>query len=260
MTQTRKPFIVAHRGASAYMPENTMEAFRLAFDRFHVDMIEFDVHFSKDNVPVVIHDSRLERTTNGEGYVSQRLFKDLENLDAGYYFDPQGKKIYPERDQGIRISSLEQVLIAFPGRALGVEIKEKSEKLTHAVVHLLQKYQADKNAVVGSKHHKVSQTLHRHYPEIRRFCSQRDLFNFFLDFRAGKSPKKESGFVASMPIKIFGVRFDETKWVQYLKEKSIFILFWAFQDSKAIPELLRKGADGFVVDDPTTVGTAPTNV
>lgn len=80
---SRKPFaIVAHRGASAYEPENTLRAFRRAID-MDVDMVEADVRLSKDGVPVVIHDEKLDRTTGVHGYVRDYTIDELRKLDAG---------------------------------------------------------------------------------------------------------------------------------------------------------------------------------
>ncbi len=81
-----KPKIIAHRGASSMAPENTMASFRKAMD-IGVDMVEIDVHLTQDDHLVVLHDSTLERTTNGNGPVSEINFEDLRKLDAGTWFD-----------------------------------------------------------------------------------------------------------------------------------------------------------------------------
>jgi glycerophosphoryl diester phosphodiesterase len=79
--------IIAHRGASAEAPENTLAAFQLAHD-IGAAWVEFDVMLSKDGVPVVIHDLDLERTTNGHGRVADYTLEELQRLDAG-----KGEKI-----------------------------------------------------------------------------------------------------------------------------------------------------------------------
>lgn len=74
--------IFAHRGASAYAPENTMAAFRSA-QSSRADGIELDVHLSADHQIVVIHDDDVSRTTNGQGKVHQLTLEELRRLDAG---------------------------------------------------------------------------------------------------------------------------------------------------------------------------------
>ncbi len=78
--------VLAHRGASLEKPENTLCAFRTAID-LGADGVELDIHLSADGVPVVIHDNRLERTTNGSGSVGDLTAAELQRLDAG---DGQG--------------------------------------------------------------------------------------------------------------------------------------------------------------------------
>ena len=82
------PLLVAHRGASAIAPENTMAAFERAW-RDGADIVELDVRFSADRQVVVIHDAGLERTTNGVGLVSDWAAAELRHLDAGSWFGAQ---------------------------------------------------------------------------------------------------------------------------------------------------------------------------
>ncbi|SVD04668.1 uncharacterized protein METZ01_LOCUS357522, partial [marine metagenome] len=98
---------IAHRGASSYAPENTFAAFDLALD-MGVNDIELDVHFTKDNYIVVIHDDTVERTTNGVGYVSGLTLAQLKKLDAGSWF---GKDFTEQR-----ISTLTEILDRYQGQ------------------------------------------------------------------------------------------------------------------------------------------------
>ena len=73
--------ILGHRGASGYAPENTLEAFRLAMD-MGADGFELDVHLSKDGELIVMHDERVDRTTDGSGLIQSFTLKELKALDA----------------------------------------------------------------------------------------------------------------------------------------------------------------------------------
>lgn len=94
-------YIIAHRGASGYAPENTIAAFDLAV-KMNADMIELDVQLTKDRQIVVIHDDRVDRTTNGSGFVKDFTLEELQKLDAGSWYGPAF--------QGERIPTLEAVL------------------------------------------------------------------------------------------------------------------------------------------------------
>lgn len=93
--------IYAHRGNRAYFPENTLPAFQSAID-LKVDGIELDIHLTKDNQLVVIHDEKIDRTTNGKGFVKDYTLSELKKLDAGSWFN--------EQFIGVTIPTLEEVI------------------------------------------------------------------------------------------------------------------------------------------------------
>ena len=97
--------ICAHRGASVSHPENTLAAFKEAI-RLGAHMIELDLALSKDDAIVVLHDSTLDRTTNGKGLVSDWSLKELKTLDAGSFKATHFK--------GERIPTFQEVLAIMP--------------------------------------------------------------------------------------------------------------------------------------------------
>jgi glycerophosphoryl diester phosphodiesterase len=126
---TRNPLLrIAHRGASAQFPENTLMAFRQAIEQ-GVDMLEIDVHSTADDQLVVIHDRTLERTTNGHGNVHDHRFHELRQLDAG-----QGERI-PLFEEVIQLAREAEIRLC-------VEIKgisgEEELTLPEAIVRALE--------------------------------------------------------------------------------------------------------------------------
>ncbi len=125
------PLIIAHRGASALAPENTMAAFQLAHT-LGADGIELDVMLSKDEELVVIHDATVDRTTNGSGRVNEIKWRTLRELDAGRSFSVQY--------QGERLPSLAEVYEHFGKKLLiNVELKNYAspfDQLTQKVIKL----------------------------------------------------------------------------------------------------------------------------
>ncbi|MCM3722946.1 glycerophosphodiester phosphodiesterase [Solibacillus isronensis] len=110
---------VAHRGATAYAPENTIAAFDLAVD-MKADYIEIDVQRSKDGELVLIHDTTVDRTTDGTGKVGDLTFKQLRSLDAGSW---KG-----EQFTGEPIPTFEEVLDLYRGK-VGILIELKAPEL-----------------------------------------------------------------------------------------------------------------------------------
>ncbi|MBY0099603.1 glycerophosphodiester phosphodiesterase [Mesobacillus maritimus] len=110
---------VAHRGATAYAPENTIAAFDLAV-QMKADYIEIDVQRSKDGELVVIHDTTVNRTTDGTGKVGDLTFEQLRNLDAGSW---KGKEF-----TGELIPTFEEILDRYRGK-VGILIELKAPEL-----------------------------------------------------------------------------------------------------------------------------------
>ncbi|MFA6456081.1 MAG: glycerophosphodiester phosphodiesterase family protein [Bacteroidota bacterium] len=108
---TKSPLIIAHRGFSDEAPENSMAAFHKAIDA-KCDMIELDVRLSADNVPIVFHDRRLQRTSDGNGAVNQKHSRQLVTIDNGSWFSPKFnreripllKEVFPLLRKDIRLN------------------------------------------------------------------------------------------------------------------------------------------------------------
>jgi glycerophosphoryl diester phosphodiesterase len=143
-----QPLVIAHRGASADAPENTIAAFELALDQ-GADGIEIDVHLSRDEHPVVIHDFTLERTSDGAGPVRERTVRELKRLDGG------GWRGRPFRGQ--RIQTLQEVLERFRDRTrFWIELKGGSDLypgIEERVVSMIEIYEVLDRALVQSFDH-----------------------------------------------------------------------------------------------------------
>src|SRR5688500_16528220 len=100
--------VIAHRGASSYAPENTLAAFDLAIE-MGARHLELDVHLTRDDHVVVIHDDTVDRTTGGVGPVAEQTLAELKSLDAGSWFG--------EKFAGQRIPTFAEVLERYAGRA-----------------------------------------------------------------------------------------------------------------------------------------------
>ncbi len=125
-----KPYILAHQGGELLAPTNTMAAFAVA-DSIGVDFLDIDVHMTKDGHLVGIHDSTVDRTTNGRGRVDSYTLAELQKLDAGYRFqDVRGA--YSYRGKGVRIPELEEVFATYAASCyLHFEVKDVYPKNGH---------------------------------------------------------------------------------------------------------------------------------
>lgn len=113
------PRVIGHRGAAAHAPENTLASFSKA-RHCGASWVELDVQLSADGVPVVFHDDRLERTSNGQGPLSEQPLPVLKTLDAGSWFGPDF--------QGEAIPTLDAALHHIAGLGLGLDIEIKADE------------------------------------------------------------------------------------------------------------------------------------
>lgn len=116
---------IAHRGASAECPENTLPAFVRAAE-LGADMIELDVRLTGDGGVVVLHDPTVDRTTNGTGFAAECCLIDIKNLDAGSWFDT--------RFSGTTVPTIEEVLDRIPDVCLNIELKTSPVQLMRRLV------------------------------------------------------------------------------------------------------------------------------
>jgi glycerophosphoryl diester phosphodiesterase len=139
-----KPLVIAHRGASAYAPENTLSAFNLALE-MGADGIELDVSLTSDDIPVVIHDDTVDRTTNGHGAIDQMTLAQVQQLDAC-------NKL--QKYRGEKIPTLEQVLRAVGTRGtVNIELKNltlRTDGIEAATLAAIKNVGAMQRAMVSS--------------------------------------------------------------------------------------------------------------
>lgn len=157
-----KPLVFAHRGASFDAPENTMAAFRLAHE-MGADGVELDTLLTLDDIPVVIHDFTLEKTTDGTGKVRDKLLRDLKRLDAGSHYD------FSFRTE--RIPTLDETLEFFAKTGMLVNIELKSVGWRHSLLESLtlgaiRKHNMQSRVIISSFNPFALRRFHHLAPNI----------------------------------------------------------------------------------------------
>ena len=158
-----RPLVIAHRGANDVAPENTLAAFQAAIDA-DADGIELDVTRCATGEIVVIHDSTVDRTTNGSGPVERMPFFALRELDAGSWFGAEFA------DQ--RIPLLREVLdLAGHRLRINIEIKGKnrrSEGIEEEIAEMIRAHDLEKEVISSSFNPKALMRMERAAPELQR--------------------------------------------------------------------------------------------
>ncbi|MBM6615924.1 glycerophosphodiester phosphodiesterase [Desemzia sp. RIT804] len=151
----KKPLNFAHRGFSGKYPENTMLAFQKAFE-VGIDGIELDVQLTKDREVVIIHDSSVDRTTNGKGYVKDMTLSGIRQLNAAHHFHEVSAKE--------TIPTLEEYLDWVKDKAMVTNIELKTNIFEYSgieknVIDLVEKFGLEDKIIFSSFNHYTIQRV-----------------------------------------------------------------------------------------------------
>ena len=223
----------AHRGASAQFPENTILAFRRAIEQ-GVDFLEVDVHRTSDNELVIIHDPTLERTTNGKGNVHDHSLHEIRQLDAG-----QGEKVptFEEvlelaKTNGVRILPETKSAHLYPG--IEEKMLQSLQQANYLDQSVIQSFEADSLEKLA------------HLNPQAKLCALSGLWKFTVS-----SPPGDAQYVCPMAEMVF---LNPGMIRQAHREgRQVFIWFELIENQFGLSFMRFFGADGLIVDDPTSL-------
>lgn len=246
-----EPRLFAHRGASAAVPENTLEAFRTALE-VGSPYLEMDVHSSADGQIMVIHDSSVSRTTGRRGRIENMTFDAIRRLDAGYRFSLDHGRTFPYRDKGLVIPTLEEVLEAFPNTRLNIEIKRSREGIEAGVAELLAKYEASERVVIAAQEHDILVRFRALDSTVLTSFSKVEVREFLSKVRSKKDlgDYRPPGFALQVP-EYFGLRRVLSPClIEAAHRLRLEVHVWTVNQPLQIARLIDWGVDGIMTDDP----------
>ena len=204
----KAPLHISHRGGAALQPENTLRAFDAAVRQWRTDVLELDLHATKDGELVVAHDSTVERCTDGEGAIADLTWAEVSKLDAGFRFKPASG--FPLRGFGVTIPRFVEVLRAFPLVRLNVELKDP--RALDAFVALVKEEKAVARICAGSEFDELAGSLAAALPEACLFYPADALAAFILPVLNDEPPTDDGRFtVLDMPLIWQGLKLFEPR-------------------------------------------------
>lgn len=247
-------YIVAHRGASAYAPENTLASYEVAED-MNADFIELDIHLTKDKEIVVMHDHDVKETTEASGDISDFTLAQLKELSANAN-EKKAKKMDSEPQENLRVPSLKEVFEEFGDKMnFMIELKnpKKNKGIEEILAVLLEDYNmiptkenGDSQVYVHSFHENALKTLH----EINANIPLLQLVTFEKDEKEELS-RKELENVKKYSTAI-GVSHEylNKKFIQDMEDNDLIVYATAVDDAKVAREMEKIGARGIFTDKP----------
>ncbi|MEJ7173171.1 glycerophosphodiester phosphodiesterase family protein [Staphylococcus caprae] len=234
--------IVAHRGLPEDYPENTLIAYKHAL-MLHIDMLEIDVHYTKDKQLVVIHDDTIDRTSNGKGKVIDYTLDELREFDFGAY---RGDKF-----KGERIPTLDEVLdlVDHFSKKLLLEIKKPSQYpgIEEMIVKKLKER--------GMPKHKV-------ILQSFDFDCVKKLADMNLEFELGVLLSKKQYWYKLPNFKEIAKVADYAnpnyalvtkRFMKHAHEEMLKVLPYTVNESKAVKKLIDVEVDGVISDIPEDI-------
>ena len=244
------PFVIAHRGSSGRAPENTLEAFDRAVREDGAEGLELDLHRSRDDHVVVLHDRTVDRTSDGHGRAAAFTLTELQALDAGHHFrDERGE--FSFRGRGVRIPTLEEVLDRYPDTWLSLDLKEGDPVTERRTIELVDAAGARDRVVVSAESPRSARRLADLAPDLPRFFDRAAAWRFYLRHRTRFWPGyRPPGSSLQIPVAYRGRRLDTSRLIADAHRFGIAVRYWTVNDTTTMERLIDRGADGIITDHP----------
>jgi len=234
------PKIIGHRGAAGLAPENTLSSIKKAYKSGLV-FIEIDVKVTKDNIPILLHDDTIDRTTNKLGKCSNYNFDELSNLDAGSWFN---KKYKNEK-----ILSLVDCIKFANKKKIGLNIELKPNRGKEidnviAIKKILKKFKIKSNSFFSSFDINSIQYLKKEIPNIKR--------SFLVGEKNTKSLSKILNICKKYDCFSLGLdkKIIDEKVVSYFKKNKLFLTVYTVNNVNTAKKIFKMGVDSIFTDRP----------
>lgn len=248
--QNGNVIVLAHRGFRGQYPENTMLSFQKAAE-LGVDGLEMDIHSTKDGVLVVSHDATVDRMTNGPGPIKEMTLAELQQLDAGYRWSPDGGQTFPFRGQGITIPTLEEVFTAFSQFWINVDIKQSQPAIVTPFVEMIRRFGMAERMMVGSFDAATVTQFRRQCPEAATVASEPEVRRLFIMGKLGLSRFYRSGARAmQLPEWNGRIRVITPRFVKDAHRTGTAVHVWTINETADMQRLIAWGVDGLITDYP----------
>ncbi len=248
------PLVIAHQGGNHLRPGNTMAAFEHARG-LGADVLEMDLHMSRDGTVVVIHDATVDRTTNGTGAVSALTLAELVALDAGFHWPLHDSAAplngHPYRGEGLTIPTLEAVLRRFDQVRLLLEIKQAKPPMEAVVCAQLTEANRLDDVVVASFHHDVLASFRELCPTVATGASSREVA-WFLRLQTLELTRmfRAPALVLHLPARREDTDLLDEAVVRAAQQWGLATEFWTINDRDGMRRAIRAGAHGVMTDRP----------
>jgi glycerophosphoryl diester phosphodiesterase len=248
-----RPLVIAHQGGDGVWPGDTMYAFEKAVE-IGADVLEMDAHITKDGQIVLMHDEKVDRTTDGTGLIEEMSLEELKQLDAAYQWSNDDGQTFPFRGQGIQIPTLEELFHKFPQMRYVIEIKLTENPIDKPLCDLIHQNNMQDKVVVASFHDEAMQNFRETCPELATSASRGEVTQFVLlgkIFLSGiVNPSYQSIQPPFDPDESFNIPIMTKRFIREAHAKNISVEPWTVNDPDLMKQYIEWGVDGIITDRP----------
>lgn len=242
--------VFAHRNGAGLLPENTLEAAKFSAN-LGVDILELDIHATAGEKIVVMHDSTVNRTTNGSGKISEMTLAELKKLDAGFNFSTDGGQTFPFRNKNIAISTLEEFFDALPDKKFNIEIKPDTISVNKALCQMLSEKNLTEKVIVVSSRQNVIDDFRQVCPNVATAASTSEVFEFTTYQKLGLSHSYSPKFQAlQIPEKLGKLQIVTKDFVESAHQLNLQVHVWTINETGDMQRLMELGVDGIMTNYP----------
>ncbi len=245
-----RPLVIAHQGGDGLWPGDTLFAYQNAAN-LGVDVLEMDIHISSDGVLVLMHDEKVDRTTDGTGEIESMTLAELKQLDAGYDWSSDAGKTFPFRGQGVTVTTLEEVFQTFPDKHMTIEIKKSNASMVKPFCELIQKYDMQDKVLVASFYDDKIKEFRAECPEVATSSAKQETTVFVLLSKAFLSGFYSPKFLSlQVPEESGGITVMTESFVRAAHARGLAVEVWTINDQETMQKLIDWGVDGIMTDRP----------
>jgi glycerophosphoryl diester phosphodiesterase len=241
--------VVGHRGNRAHAPENTLPSFAEAV-ALGVDALEFDLHVSRDGVPMVFHDPTLDRTTDATGPVAARTAAELQRLDAGAQFTTDGGRTRPWRGRGATIPSFDQLVESVP-RTLPLIVELKTPAAAAPLREAIRRHRIGHRVIVAGFDPAATRPLRG--AGFALGASRPDVAALLLPALLRRDPGPLPYQALCIPPRWHGLPLPVAALARAIGRRGGCTHVWTVNDPAQARALWRAGVHGIISDDPGAI-------
>jgi glycerophosphoryl diester phosphodiesterase len=245
-----RPLVFAHRGGKGIAPENTLTAFQKSYD-LGVDVLELDIHATKDGELVIIHDKTVDRTTNEKGLVADKTLAEIKELDAGYKWTNDDGKTFPFRGKDVKIPTLREVFEAFPDAIINIEPKYEKPSPVKPLCGLITEFKRTDKVIIGSFNDDVLEDFRQTCKGVATSASPSEATGFLARYKVGLDDNYMPKMSAlQIPQRIGSFEIVTKDYLKAAHAQNLQVHVWTINKTEDMKHLIEIGVDGIMTDYP----------